>query len=293
MAANTFSSLSAHIRSRTLAPPRVPAALRNPTLTTAALTAAAAIGILSLPALIARAVRSYRGYLALGPGGIPHNLLGWSLQGALQLFAWRDTRDPDAVLAYPAKQAPYGPRGARAFLGEGEGDGEAPAVPPRRRGDRPVVPGYVAPQRQMSQQGGAGTRARMLAYLEGLAALNPGLLVIKGSGLEGAGTPALWLDAEGGAEEVPPYLKGIGGELVHVHPEASAHVTVSPADAGALVRAGWAEWHRLSGFYHLVPLGYVLVYAPRDEAELELWKGVVRTAVRCVCAGIAREPVFE
>ncbi|ROW10854.1 hypothetical protein VPNG_05385 [Cytospora leucostoma] len=304
MATNIFSSLSAQFRSRNLPLPKVPSALRNPTLTTATLTAAIAIGIISLPALIARAARSYRGYLALGPGGMPHNVLGWTIQGLLQPFAWRDTRDPARTVADPARQGPYEPHGRRTFLvgEEGGGGGGSPAPAPRR-GDRPVVPAYVAPQRQMTQQGSGETRARMLAYLEGLAALNAGLLAQKGSGLEGAGTPALWLDGGGGGgggggEErgvvvLPPYLRSFGGELVHVHPEASSHITVSPADAEALVRGGWAESHRLSGVWNVVPLSYVLVYAPRDEAELEFWKGVVRAGVRFVCAGLEREAVFE
>ncbi|KAK7745539.1 hypothetical protein SLS53_003039 [Cytospora paraplurivora] len=288
MATNTFSSLSAQFRNLPL--PKVPSALRNPTPTTATLTAAAAIGIISLPTLIARAVKSYRGYLALGPGGIPYNILGWSIQGVLQPFTWHDTRDPEAIFADPARQEPYEPHGRRAFLLGPAGEGrEGPPGP--RRGDRPVVPGYVAPQRQMTQQGSGGTRARMLAYLEALAALNPGLLVLKGSGLEGVGTPALWLD--GGAGGRRRRRRTIGGELVHVHPEASSHATVSLADAEALVRKGWAESHKLSGLWHTVPLGYVLVYAPRDEAEFEFWKGVVRAGIRFVCAGIAREAVFE
>lgn len=172
--------------------------------------------------------------------------------------------------------------------GEGEGEGEGPPLP-ERRGGRPVVPGYVAPQRQTTQtqqQGGDGTRARMTAYLGDLAARNPGVLAVGPSGLEGAGTPALWL-----AGEVPPYLRAVGGEVAHVHPEGSSHVTVSMADAAELVAKGWAERHRLSGVLGLMPWSYVIVYAPRDEAEFEIWRAVVAAGVRFVCAGSGREVV--
>lgn len=308
---SSFSSLpwAAHLRS-----PKLAAAAAAATLV------ALAIG-LSAPAL----ARSYRGYLALGPGGMPYNVAGWAIQGALQLVARRDTRDP-APFADPANQGPYEPHGRTSFLGlglgsglelegkegkklrkaEGEGEGEGlPPVVPRRAGDRPVVPGYVAPQRQATQQGGEATRERMAAFLGRLAARNKGLLALRPSGLEGAGTPALWLDvgdghSNGNGEddgsgsgsgsgrgpvEVPGYLRGTRGEIAHVHPEASSHVTVSMADAGALVRAGWAERHMLGGSRAVgVPWGYVLVYAPRDEAELEVWRAVVVAGARFVCA---------
>ncbi|ROV93266.1 hypothetical protein VSDG_06864 [Cytospora chrysosperma] len=292
--------------------------LRSPKLAaTAATLVALAIG-LSAPAL----ARSYRGYLALGPGGMPYNVVGWAIQGALQLVARRDTRDP-APFADPRNQGPYEPHGRTSFLGLSLGSGpegeRGPAVP-QRGGDRPVVPGYVAPQRQATQQGGEATRERMAAFLGRLAARNPGLLALRPSGLEGAGTPALWLDvgdsqsqshshghghshdgngngdsdSDGGSGrgivEVPGYLRGTRGEIAHVHPEASSHVTVSMADAGALVLAGWAERHMLGGSrVGGVPWGYVLVYAPRDEAELEVWRAVVVAGARFVCAASGRE----
>lgn len=278
MASNSISSLAARLRAHNIT---IPPALQNNPRTITALAVAIA---LSLPTA-SYALKSYRGFLALGPGGMPFNALGWAIQGLLQLIAKWDTRSP-TPFSKPANQKPYEPHGTTPFL--------AASPLPQRKGDRPEVPGYVAPQRQTSQQGGEDTRERMTAFLGALAARNQGLLVLKPSGLEGIGTPALWLDREAGVEP-PAYLRGmIKGELAHVHPEASSHVTVSLADAEELTRKGWAERHRLSGVAAAgIPLGYVMIYAPRDEAEFDVWKGVVKAGLLFVGAGIGREVVVD
>lgn len=271
MASNSISALAARLRSHNLA---IPQQLQNKPRTLTALAVALA---LSVPTA-SYALKSYRGYLALGPGGMPYNPLGWAIQGLLQLIASWDTRSP-APFRKPRNQKAYEPHGTTPFLAGPPND------LPHRDGDRPAVPGYVAPQRQVTQQGGEDTRARMTAFLGALAGRNPGLLVLRPSGLEGVGTPAVWLDP---AVETPRYLGATRGELAHVHPEASSHVTVSLADAEELTRKGWAERHRLSGVAG-IPLGYVMIYAPRDEAELEVWKGVIRAGLLFVAAGAGRE----
>lgn len=267
---NSISALTAWFRTHSTTMP--PALKNNPRAITAFVVGCA----LSFPTTI-YALKSYRGYLALGPGGMPYNPLGWAIQGLLQLIASWDTRSP-APFRTPRNQKPYEPHGTTPFLA-------ASPTLPQRAGDRPDVPGYVAPQRQVTQQGGEDVRERMTAFLGALAARNPGVLALKPSGLEGVGTPAVWLDP---AVKAPAYLKGTRGELAHVHPEASSHVTVSLADAEELTRKGWAERHRLSGVAG-IPLGYVMVYGPRDEAELEVWKGVVRAGLLFIAAGAEKE----
>lgn len=280
MASNSISALAARLGNHNIA---IPQQLQNNPRTMTALAVALA---LSLPAA-SYALKSYRGFLALGPGGMPYNPLGWAIQGLLQLIASWDTRSP-APFRKPSNQKPYEPHGTTPYLLLAGSPGHHHAhLLPHREGPRPDVPGYVAPQRQVTQQGGEHTRARMTAFLGELAGRNPGVLVLKPSGLEGVGTPALWLDPK---LKAPGYLRGSKGELAHVHPEASSHVTVSLADAEELTRKGWAERHRLSGVAG-IPLGYMMVYAPRDEAEIEVWKGVVRAGLLFVAAG-AGEKVF-
>lgn len=239
----------------------------------------AAVTIAAVVPSVSYIYRSYRGYIDLGAGGLPHNVLGWLMQGPAQLISDADTTNP-APFGKPSNQALYAPYGSASFLGEGPLE--------ERKGPRPTVPGYVAPQRQTTDAGSEDMRARMTAFLEKLAAGNPGALVIKPSCLEGVGTPALWLAGGENMETVPTYLrKTTKGEIVHVHPEGSSHVTLSVADAEDVVRKGWAERHRLSGVLggKILPLGYVLVYAPRDEGEFEAWKGIVVAGVGFVCAG--------
>lgn len=275
MASNSISALAARLRSHNSI--TIPGPLQNnPRTVMTALAIALAVSIPSA----SYALKSYRGYLALGPGGMPYNPLGWAIQGLLQLIASWDTRSP-APFRKARNQKPYEPHGTTPFLAA-----VSPALP-QREGHRPDVPGYVAPQRQVTQlEGPEDTRARMTAFLGALAGRNPGVLVLKPSGLEGVGTPALWLDAS--AVAPPAYLGATKGELTHVHPEASSHVTVSLADAEELTRKGWAERHRLSGVAG-IPLGYMMIYAPRDEAELEVWKGVIRAGLLFVGAGAGRE----
>lgn len=263
---------------------------------------------------------SYRGYLALGKGGLPHNVLGWLIQGVAQLVAKGDTRSV-APFSQPKNRRTLGEAGARTFLGR-------VVVPERKTGDggggadgasgsgRPTVPGYVAPQRQIDQLLGREDgeeekmRARMEGFLEDVVAANAGVLALKPSELEGVGTPALWLDTAATAysgpssssssdkeqqqqQQLPAFMKGLKGETAHVHPECSSHVTLSMADAEEVVRKGWAERHKLSGVGSYLPWTYLLVYAPRDDDELKVWKGIIKAGIRFVCAAAGREVAVD
>lgn len=274
MASSGLSSLTAHLHHLTDSLPA--AARQNPRAAAAVAVTALAV---SLPTF-SYVLSSYRGYLALGKGGPPYNVLGWAAQGILQLVAKWDTRDP-SPFTKPANRKSTEPHGSKTFFA---------APVPERRGDRPEVPGYVAPQRQMDQRPGdvEVMRERMRAYLESLATKNAGVLVLKPSALEGVGTPAVWLDGSPGTKKLPGFIRGLRGETAHIHPEASSHVTMSMADAEQVVRKGWAERHRLSGVWPM-PWSYVLVYAPRDEGEYEVWESIVRAGIKFVCASAERE----
>ncbi len=59
-----------------------------------------------------------------------------------------------------------------------------------------------------------------------------------------------------------------GREFAHLHPDGSLHAALAPETAVAAVAAGWATPHpwatRNPGWE-----GFVLIYTPTDEAELE------------------------
>ncbi|KAI1772674.1 hypothetical protein F4818DRAFT_453472 [Hypoxylon cercidicola] len=301
-------------------PPFRPSFLRahqKPLLLAAGLTLAAAAP------LAAYAWTCYQEWLTLGRGGPPYNAIGWLAQALLHPFARRDTRDP---LPAPYRSvadvaALYGPAAARSYLA-------AWARGRRRPGARPSVPSFVAPQRQTTERAPAHVVTRQKAFLVALARANPALFEIRDSNLEGPLHQALYLrsfgagngngdgdgDGDGGKDgngngnggekrrgELRTRLgRGSRGEFAHVHGEGSTHVTVSAADAAALVGGGWAERHRLSGVggrRAVVPFGYVLLYAPRGrdedefEFEFEFWREAVLAGARYAAEGAGVEVV--
>lgn len=68
----------------------------------------------------------------------------------------------------------------------------------------------------------------------------------------------------------------IGGEWGHIHPhsDGSLHLNVPTELAERLIGAGWAEYHSLVARGQLPPL-VVMLYGPRDEAELAVCVSVV------------------
>lgn len=215
--------------------------------------------LVGLAATVLYIIPSYRGYLAIGPGGIPHNFLGYSLQAVGQPFAHRDTTSI-ASLQNAKWVAEYGPSLRTSFL-----YGELPA----RKGDRATVPGYVAPQRQTSQTVDAAQVSRLNDYLH---SIGKGKLSIKSSQLESPEYRAVWVN------EPSKYLAPTKGEIAHVHPEGSTHLVLSLADAEEAISKGWAELHKLSGRLGRLPASYIMVYAPRDEDEFKVWKKLVDAA---------------
>ncbi|KAI0021189.1 hypothetical protein F4780DRAFT_739490, partial [Xylariomycetidae sp. FL0641] len=172
----------------------------------------------------------------------------------------------------------------------------------KRAGARPAVPGTVAPQRQTSETAGEQGVRRATAFLRRVARENAGVFEVKGSRLEHPAYDALWLRGElleaGGEgkrgeeeEQQMIFPARARGELAHVHPEGSTHATLSPADGAAAVAAGWGERHKLSGVY--LSWGYVLLYAPRDEAEWAVWRELVLAGARFGAALVGVEGVVE
>ncbi|MCZ7532634.1 MAG: DUF5519 family protein [Acidimicrobiia bacterium] len=62
----------------------------------------------------------------------------------------------------------------------------------------------------------------------------------------------------------------IGREFAHIHPDGSMHLVIPPETAKEAIDAGWVEPHPMAKFFNP---GAVMVYTPRDPAELEVtWK---------------------
>jgi phospholipase/carboxylesterase len=77
---------------------------------------------------------------------------------------------------------------------------------------------------------------------------------------------------------VDAFIVPSAGEFAHVHPghDGSLHVALPPALAADVVAEGWGVAHPLAGV-RLTP-GMVLLFGPRDAAELETVVGVVTTS---------------
>lgn len=250
---------------------RLTTGLNLPTIAVGAVT-------LTIASLFPRTRRSYNNWYALGPAGfVPHNILGWIVQGLMAVIAKGETldtspfRDPKVLRLYD------GLDGQSSFL---------PSSPLPKR-SRPNVPFVVFPQRQTDHSAPESIVQQMEAYLHALASANASLLQVKGSRLEGIGNPALYL-ASGRSH--PLLTARMQGEIVHRHYEGSSHMVLSLADAELVLLKGWGERFRLSGV--VVPWTYTMVYAPRDEEELEAWKGLVLASARFMYA-TAREEVQD
>lgn len=93
------------------------------------------------------------------------------------------------------------------------------------------------------------------------------------------GTRALWL-----SEEVPSGPREafmIGREFAHIHPmpDGSLHAALPPEVAGEAIEKGWAEQHPVARMGY-IPQNVVMIYAPRDEEEIEVITGLVVESYR-------------
>ncbi|KAI8947203.1 hypothetical protein F4801DRAFT_520469 [Xylaria longipes] len=261
-------------------------------------TAAAAAALF---ALLAYSRHCYLEWHALGEGGVPRNVRGWLQNVLAHVVARRDhravpapyekhttTKGGSAIVLSARDEEIYGAPNRESFFPAGF------SLPTHSGGARPRVPTTVFPQRQTSRAASPGVLAAQDAYLGAVAAANPALFAMRPSALESPKFDALWLvpgkaDPES-ARWFPPRARG---EVAHVHPEGSAHMFLSLVDAAEVVRRGWGERHKMSGVAGILPWGYVLVYAPRDDADgkgdWEVWKGLVIAAARVM----ARSAGFE
>ena len=205
----------------------------------------------------------YANFLSLGPGGTPSTLLGYLKITYLRLFALSDPYSP-ATFSEPI----YPPVGyyqhARSWL-------------PNRKGPRPIIAG-IAPQRQLDQPGCPKIYLALRAALENTASAHPEILRIGTSCFEKKGLALFALQ---------PINATCRGEICHVHhSDRSMHMNLHPDDAKVVLEKGWGERHPLArgGWMSAyVPREFVMVYAPRDRAELDVVCRIIEAAGFWVC----------
>ncbi len=82
------------------------------------------------------------------------------------------------------------------------------------------------------------------------------------------GARALWLREEIPAGPREAFM--IGREFAHIHPlpDGSLHAALPPEIAEEAIEKGWAEQHPVARMGY-IPQNVVMIYAPRDEEEIE------------------------
>ena len=143
---------------------------------------------------------------------------------------------------------------------------------PKRAGDRPrTTP--TNPHTQLDQQ---PTDLRWVEELAERVFALPGVLE-EPSRISVPGARALILAP--GEPTGPPEAFLIEREFAHLHPapDHSLHAMLPPELVDEAIEAGWAEHHPVA-LRGLIPRTAVMLYAPRDESELDVIESLVRAS---------------
>jgi len=185
-------------------------------------------------------VRDYRGWVALGPGGLPHTPRGWLTMAVLRARGWR-----------------FDPFDTTGLAGTGYLTGPLP----ERSGPRPRVAHYPIPHRQLDQF--PDPEFTPTLTIASFVATRP-TLTMRQSYFEKHN------DAAFAAPGLPIHADGqvSGGEIGHIHADGSLHVVLNPADAAQAIEHRWGQAHPAEGRAAGLPPTYVLLYAPRTPGEV-------------------------
>jgi hypothetical protein len=152
---------------------------------------------------------------------------------------------------------------------------------PERVGERPrTTP--TNPHTQLDQQPrDPRVREELARLVFGLAGVSE-----RPSGISVPGARALWLYEEAARGPAEAFM--IGREFAHLHPapDFSLHMMLPDPVRSRAMAAGWAELHPVAA-RGLIPETAVMVYAPRDEAELAVVSELVRASHRFASGAVS------
>jgi hypothetical protein len=149
--------------------------------------------------------------------------------------------------------------------------GNSPVLP-TRPGPRPQTTPW-APHIQQDQNAPAGMQAMLAQRVFALAEVEerPGTVAHPAE-------RAIWLRDQIAAAPGDVFLGN--REIGHFHPwDGSLHIVLAPGLAEAAVTAGWAEVHPVA-VAGLAPRNRVMLYGPRNEAEVDIIFSLIAAAVR-------------
>lgn len=144
-----------------------------------------------------------------------------------------------------------------------------------RRGPRPTTTD-CAPHSQVDQLAPPAERRRLSRLIAQRVETWSGM-ELGGSRRAPPGTIGFYLDPESATRNPDCFL--LGNELAHVHLEddGSLHAVLPQAIIEEADKAGWIEPHPMAGMPTVSPRT-VMIYAPRDEAEVEVVLGLLEKA---------------
>ncbi|MFJ9173683.1 luciferase family protein [Streptomyces sp. NPDC102360] len=204
--------------------------------------------------------RDYRAWKTLGVGGLPHSPRGWLTTTCLRL----KTIDPLDVTGYGDD-------------GDGRRTTGRLAELTYRNGPRPSVGHWPIPHRPVDQSVGTAMRHALEAVFGDAVAAHANIATWQRSRLEGHCQAITLVDHE----TAPTDIRATRGEIAHIHPgDGSMHLVLAAPDARAVIEKSWGERHPLAGATPQLPATYLLLYPPRDTAELEAVAGILDAAVR-------------
>lgn len=137
---------------------------------------------------------------------------------------------------------------------------------PTRAGERPTT-GPEIPHQQLDQTAPAALQEELWTRMSALEGVWTGR-----SGISLPDTRALHLDPA--LALGPPEAFMVGLEFAHLHgpSDGSLHAILPHDVASQAIQTGWAELHPLAR-RRALPAAIVMIYGPRDTAELEtVWR---------------------
>ena len=233
-------------------------AMDSRSVTTAVLASAGTALALSA----AWVISDYREWIAFGSGGTPPTPSGYWRMTKLR---WRALRSGDDMKDASSLEAAPGTKYLRDL--------------PVRQGARPMIIARTMPQRQKPEPLDQKTRKRLHDLPAKYCKAHPDILVYDKSNTEGRTTDAIYAVPSLSGRDPSAKDRILGNEIAHVHPaDNSLHLWLSGPDAKQVIEKGWGERFPLSamGICHR---SWIMVYAPRDEREMEVVEEIVRAAI--------------
>ncbi|KAF2462962.1 uncharacterized protein BDR25DRAFT_308043 [Lindgomyces ingoldianus] len=233
---------------------------------------AASLSAIGAVAALSYTLYDYLTYLSYGPGGLPYNATGWLVSTVLLRAI---SREGLSTRMYDNPKLPFADQ-----------PGYLPASLPQRASKRPRIGPHPVPQRQLGQLPSEEIRQKLLERFSqlGYKLEARGLVEVRQSVMElqhkGIFVPR--------SRKWHTVAQETRGEITHVHAglDGSIHVTLSPDDCKKVIEAGWGQRHGLDGVRVLkklvgfiMPVNYMLIYAPRDEAEIEVAMTIVKAGI--------------